>query len=60
MVDHKEMNDSLNRALDETHNEFCNSCKNLFVESTGDYINIATALKNYKLWYCEDCFNVKD
>ena len=54
-MDHKEMRDAVTRALDEIHNDYCNSCKNPFNENQGGYTDLVTVNKMYKIWYCDDC-----
>ena len=49
------MRDAMTRALEEIHNDFCNSCKNPFVENSGEYSDLVTFNKIYKIWYCKDC-----
>lgn len=58
MTDFDEMRKAMTRALDEIHNDFCNNCKNSFDENQGGYTDLITVDKLYKLWYCDDCFEV--
>ena len=57
-MDHEEMQGAMNRALDEINNDYCNNCKNPFNENQGGYTDLITVDKMYKLWYCDDCFEV--
>lgn len=58
MSDFEEMRKAVTRALDEIHNDFCHHCKNPFDENQGGYTDLITVNKMYKLWYCDDCFEV--
>jgi RNase P subunit RPR2 len=55
MVDHVAMRNAVNRALEEIHNAFCNSCKNPYNNDSGEFIDLVTLDKIYKIWYCQDC-----
>ncbi len=50
------MNNAYNRALEEVHNKYCNSCKAPFVEGSGKYTELTTIVKIYKIWYCNECW----
>jgi hypothetical protein len=64
-MDHEEMQGAMNRALDEINNDYCNNCKNPFDKNQGGYTkyqggytNFITVTKMYKVWYCDDCFEL--
>jgi hypothetical protein len=57
-MDHEEMQGAMNRALDEINNDYCNNCKNPFDKNQGGYTDLITVRKMYKVWYCDDCFEV--
>lgn len=55
------MRNAMNRALDEISNDYCNNCENPFDKNQGGYIDYAdliTVTKMYKVWYCDDCFEL--
>jgi hypothetical protein len=56
VIDRDEMNNALDRALEEVHNEYCNSCKEPFVKNSGKYTELTTIVKIYKIWYCDECW----
>jgi hypothetical protein len=58
MVDHNEMNKAFNKAINEVHNNFCNNCKADYDPNQGGYTDLFTVKKMYKIWYCDDCFEV--
>jgi RNase P subunit RPR2 len=55
MVDHIAMRNAMNRALEEIHNNHCNQCKDPFIEGSGEYTELLTMVKTYKIWYCDKC-----
>jgi RNase P subunit RPR2 len=55
MVDHREMRDAMNRALEEIHNKYCNFCKDPFIQDSGTYTKLTTSSKTYQIWYCDNC-----
>lgn len=58
MVDHDAMRDAVHRAMQDIHNDFCNNCKAPFNLNQGGYTDLFTIQKMYKIWYCDDCFEV--
>ena len=57
-MDHQAMREALTRALDEVYNDFCINCKNPFEDNQGSYIDFITYYNLYKIWYCNDCFQL--
>ena len=57
-MDHQAMREAMNRALDEIHNNHSDNCKAPFNENEGGYTDLVTVEKLYKIWYCNDCFEV--
>jgi hypothetical protein len=55
MVDHIEMRNAMNRALEEVHDDHCNDCKEPFTEGSGEYAELITMVKVYRIWYCDKC-----
>jgi len=45
----------MNRALEEVHNDHCNDCKEPFIEGSGEYAELITMVKVYRIWYCNRC-----
>jgi RNase P subunit RPR2 len=60
VVDPNEMHDAMHRALEEIHNDFCNSCKEPFIEGFGKYADLVTTLKIYRIWYCDNCWKKQE
>jgi RNase P subunit RPR2 len=60
MVDHIAMRNAMNRALEEIHNNHCNQCKDPFIEGSGEYTELLTMVKTYKIWYCDKCIKQEE
>ncbi len=58
MVDHDEMRKALNRALNDDLDDLCNQCRTPYDRDSGDIVEIFTASKIYKVWYCSDCLEL--
>jgi len=64
MVDHIEMRNAMNRALQEVHNDYCNDCKEPFVKNSGEYAELITSdapmVRMYRIWYCDKCITKQE
>jgi hypothetical protein len=57
-MDHEEMRAAYMRALNIHQTdfiEFCNFCKNDYVENSGEITDLVTSNKVYKMWFCDEC-----
>jgi hypothetical protein len=57
-MDHEAMRGAYLRALEynkEDYTSFCNDCKSAYVSDTGEFVDLVTVDKLYKLWYCSPC-----
>jgi hypothetical protein len=57
-MDHEEMRAAYMRALDlnkTDFTEYCNICKNDYIQNSGEITDLVTLNKIYKMWYCDDC-----
>lgn len=60
MVDHESMRNAMNNALESISYDFCNSCKKSINDSDGEFVDIITTTKIYKVWYCYDCLEIEE
>jgi hypothetical protein len=60
LMDHEEMRAAYHRALniDKTDfTDFCGLCKTSYISFSGEFIDIITIDKKYKIWHCQDCLD---
>lgn len=58
MMDHEEMRAAYHRALNIEKTDFtdvCNLCRKNYVSFSGEFIDIVTVDKKYKIWHCAEC-----
>ena len=60
MVDHEAMSNAMNNALETISYDFCNSCNKDAHDSEGEFTDLITSTKIYKVWYCYDCLEAED
>lgn len=44
----------------EDFTAFCNDCKSTYISSTGEFVDIVTSEKIYKIWYCSPCITKQE
>jgi hypothetical protein len=57
-MDHEAMRAAYLRALEYNKEDYtgsCNDCKSIYIFNTGEFIDIVTVDKIYKIWYCSPC-----
>lgn len=59
-MDHEEMRNALDRAIETFKLDQCNNCGNPSDSNTGEFIDLILTHKIIRIWECSDCVASKE
>lgn len=59
-MDHEEMRNAMNRAIESFKLDQCNMCGNPAVQNDGEFIDLVLSDKIIRIWECSSCISKTD